>query len=710
VVGDIHPRDVPQYPIVRRPLAQELDVFGLPSEEQDALLDCFSGDAAQSDDGESPNDISTTIWAKLRQVLRPSHPFALHRLLYAAAYAERPAKLGPPPAWSPTPEQIAETNLGGPLRDQSWQQLHASSIDQPETWWSDVLDALSITFRTPPTAILATGADASQSRWLPGARLNIAESCFSGRDNDAIAIIWAEEDGALQTQSLAALRRRANEVAWAIQAAGFLPGDAIAACMPMTPDSVAIYLGIVLSGCVVVSIADSFAADEIATRLRISNARAIFTQDVIRRGGRELPLYARIVAAEGPLTIVLPAGELVGVDLREGDKTWQDFINEGGSEDHFAPCIVPAETATNILFSSGTTGEPKAIPWTHITPIKAAADGWAHHDIRPGDVVAWPTNLGWMMGPWLIYAALLRGAAIALYCGMPTGAGFCRFVQDAGVTMLGVVPSIVRAWRANEAPSGFDWTPIRCFSSTGEASNAEDYLWLMSRVPGYRPVVEYCGGTEIGGGYICGSVAQPQSPATFSTKAMGCDFLLLGDDAQPTSVGELALLPPLLGSSNRLLNRDHENVYYGGMPNGPTGQVLRRHGDQMESLPGGYFRAQGRVDDTMNLGGIKVSSAEIERVCNAVDGLLETAAIAVPTTGGGPGRLVLYVVCELEEHLPGPSPSELRDACQQQIRRDLNPLFKLHELQVIDALPRTASGKVMRRVLRASYVAGPETG
>jgi acetyl-CoA synthetase len=274
--------------------------------------------------------------------------------------------------------------------------------------------------------------------------------------------------------------------------------------------------------------------------------------------------------------------------------------------------------------------------------------------------------------------------------------------------MLGVVPSIVRSWRAADAPAGLDWSQIRCFSSTGEASNAEDYQWLMSRVPGYRPVVEYCGGTEIGGGYVCGSVAQPQSPATFSTPAMGCQFFLLDDEAMPTSLGELALVPPILGASNRLLNRDHQSVYYDGMPLGPDGELLRRHGDQMERLPGGYYRAQGRVDDTMNLGGIKVSSAEIERICNEVSGLVETAAIAVPTPGGGPSMLVVYAVLEPGLSAPSESVTELQNACQQHIRSGLNPLFKVAELRVVDALPRTASGKVMRRVLRTNYLAGPQ--
>jgi len=682
--------------IVTRPLDQQLAAFHLPPSEHEALLQCFP---------EDPDPVGEACWEAVRAVLTPEHPFELHQLLFDAAYEHRTPELGPAPAWSPRAEQLAEGNLGEALATQSWAELHAASVQSPVSWWSQVLEELKITFATEPTSILDLAEGTTKARWLPGARLNIAESCFARRDSNGIALIWAEEDGVLQTMSLAELRRRANEVAWALQAGGLLPGDAIAACMPMTPESVAIYLGIVLAGGIVVSIADSFAPEEIATRIRISKARAIFTQDVIRRGGRDLPLYSRVVEADAPKAIVLPAGDQVTEDLREGDVSWDVFLAQGGTEEHFDPCVVPAETTTNILFSSGTTGEPKAIPWTHITPIKAAADGWAHHDIRPGDVVAWPTNLGWMMGPWLIYAALLRGATIALYCGVPTGAGFCRFVQSSGVTMLGLVPSIARAWRANDATESLDWSRIRCFSSTGEASNAEDYLWLMSRVPGYRPVVEYCGGTEIGGGYICGSTSQPQAPATFSTKAMGVDFLLLDEEANEVSLGELALVPPLLGSSNRLLNRDHESVYFSGMPVGPQGQALRRHGDQMEHLPGGYYRAHGRVDDTMNLGGIKVSSAEIERVCNEVDGVRETAAIASAPSGGGPSRLVIYAVLDVDSTARSePQQESLLRSCQMRIRGGLNPLFKVHNLVVVDALPRTASGKVMRRVLRARYI------
>ncbi len=637
-------------------------------------------------------------WRALRGLLRPDHPFELHLLLFRAAWSDHPADGGPPIAWDPTREEVAASNLGPLLADASIETLHRSSVEDPEGWWRALLEQLGVVFDVAPERLLEGRGEAA--RWLPGARLNIAQSCWAGRDPAATALVWQRDGGPLQRIDLGELRRRSERVAGALRAAGFRPGDAVGACMPMNAWSVPIYLGTVLAGCQLVSIADSFAPPEIALRLRISGARGIFTQDVIRRPGRTLPLYERVVESGAPTTIVLPEGD-ERCALRDGDLAWQDFL-DGAPDAPFEPYVAAVDEVTNVLFSSGTTGEPKAIPWTHVTPIKAAADGRLHQDVRRGDVVAWPTNLGWMMGPWLIYASLLNGAAIALFEGVPTGRSFCRFVQDAQVTMCGLVPSLVRAWRAEGAAEGLDWSAVRCFSSTGEASGFEDYLWLMSRAPGYRPVVEYCGGTELGGGYLAGSVVQPQSPATFSTPAFGCEFLLLDDEGRPSELGELALVPPMLGSSDRLLNRDHNEVYFAGMPPGPDGQQLRRHGDQVERLPGGWYRAHGRVDDTMNLGGIKTSSAEIERTAATVPGVEEMAAVAVPPPGGGPSRLVLFAVLGPE----APAPAELTKLAQRAIRSGLNPLFKVWDVVVVDALPRTASGKVMRRVLRGRYSGG----
>jgi len=158
-------------------------------------------------------------------------------------------------------------------------------------------------------------------------------------------------------------------------------------------------------------------------------------------------------------------------------------------------------------------------------------------------------------------------------------------------------------------------------------------------------------------------------------------------------------VPPSIGLSETLLNQDHHQVYFADTPRGPRGELLRRHGDRMEILPGGYVRAQGRADDTMNLSGIKVSSAEIERVVQSVPHVTETAAVAV-SPDGGPDRLVIYAVCSAEQTL---STGELMTAMQDAIKRDLNPLFRIHEVILIDALPRTASNKVLRRALRERW-------
>ena len=158
-------------------------------------------------------------------------------------------------------------------------------------------------------------------------------------------------------------------------------------------------------------------------------------------------------------------------------------------------------------------------------------------------------------------------------------------------------------------------------------------------------------------------------------------------------------MPPSIGLSTRLLNRDHHEVYYAGVPV-VSGVQLRRHGDHMERLENGYYHALGRVDDAMNLGGIKVSSAEIERVVLPVAGVAEAAAVAVAPLGGGPSYLVIFAVPEPESEAQQP---QWRSAMQEAIREHLNPLFKIHGVVAVESLPRTASGKVKRRELREEY-------
>ncbi|KAL6549377.1 putative acyl-activating enzyme 17, peroxisomal [Orobanche hederae] len=659
-----------------------------------------------------------------KHLLTPDLPFSIHQMMYYGCYKH----YGPdPPAWLADPGGANLTNVGKLLDEHgkellgskyidpisSFRDFQEFSVSNPEVFWKTLFKKMNVFFSVPPECILREDPSHLGGHWLPCATTNPANNCLSGvkRTLGDISVIWRDEAAnelPVNKMTLKELRTLVWLVAHAIETLKLEKGSAIAIDMPMNVNSVVIYLAIVLSGYIVVSIADSFAPKEISTRLQISKAQAIFTQDLILRGGRRLPLYSRVVEAQSPMAIVLPTrGSSFSMKLRDNDISWQSFLERANAskEVEFVAVEQTTEAFTNILFSSGTTGEPKAIPWTVSTPFKAAADGWCHMDIRKGDVICWPTNLGWMMGPWLVYASLLNGASIALYDGSPLGSGFAKFVQDAEVTMLGVIPSIVRAWKTANSIASYDWSAIRCFASTGEASNVDEYLWLMGRAQ-YKPVIEYCGGTEIGGGFVTGSLLQNQSLAAFSTPAMGCSLFILGDDGLPIpqncpGIGELALGPLIFGASNTLLNADHYDIYFKQMPVW-NGKVLRRHGDVFERTSRGYFRAHGRADDTMNLGGIKpVSSVEIERVCNLVDTrILETAAVGVPSPGGGPERLVVVVVFKDADKPSSLDSSNLAAAFSSALQKKLNPLFRVSDIVPLPYLPRTATNKVMRRILR----------
>lgn len=685
-----------------------------------AALRSAAGSAAASGDA---------VWAAVAAagVLRPEHPHALHQLVYYSAYAgwDRAAR-GPPPYWFPSPTDCKQTNLGrlmevnGPkllgssYRDpiSSFNHFYRFSVENQEVYWSMVLKQLAVKFKQEPRSILSTSDGSKKGgTWLQGAVLNIAECCLLPcpslkRTDDSTAIIWRDEgldDYPVNRMSLKELRSQVITVAHALDAI-FEKGDPIAIDMPMTCNAVIIYLAIILGGFVVVSIADSFAPQEIGSRMGVSKAKAIFTQDFIVRGGKKVPLYSRVIQGTSSKAVVIPAiGDSLGIMLRDGDMSWKDFLSHAaGRSSSYSPVYQSVDALTNILFSSGTTGEPKAIPWTQLSPIRCASDTWAHLDVRPCDIGCWPTNLGWVMGPIIIYSCFLTGATLALYHGSPLGRDFCKFVQDAGVTVLGSVPSLVKSWKAGNCAEGLDWTKIRVLGTTGEASDIDDNLWLTSRAS-YKPIVECCGGTELASSYIQGSLLRPQAFGAFSGASMSTGFVILDEQGTPypddiPCSGEVGLFPLYFGATDRLLNADHDKVYFDGMPI-YKGRQLRRHGDIIQRTVGGYYIVQGRADDTMNLGGIKTSSVEIERVCNRADEcLLETAAVSIKPSGGGPEHLAILAV--LKDRSAQYDVNLLKRKFQTAIQKNLNPLFKVSYVKVVAEFPRTASNKLLRRVLR----------
>ena len=609
--------------------------------------------------------------------------------LHAETFADWKADdVGPAPIWFPSVDDIEDSNHIRLMREAGSPDLESFTKwwqTSPGEFWAKAIDALEIKFRETPRATVEY-EDPRDPNWLPGASLNIVESCFNA-PADAVAIRHGGANGEIRSVSYGELLAEVQAFANQLRADGFEPGDRIAIVMPMDYRSVVSYLGVLYAGCAAVSIADSFAPVEIEKRLRISEATGVLYCDEFQRTGKTIHLGLNVLEAvraceKDQMRIRSYPAEQSG---KLPDPVEDAFIFDDShvsSPDHIV----------NILFSSGTTGDPKAIPWDQTTPIKCATDGLLHHNIKPGDVVVWPTNLGWMMGPWLIFATLMNRATIGLFEDAPTGESFGKFVQDSKTTMLGVVPALVRHWKNTQCMEGFDWSSIKCFSSTGEASNETDMIYL-SALAGFKPIIEYCGGTEIGGGYVSSTMLQANVPAAFSTVAAGNHFLILDEDGKETDEGELFLVPPSIGLSRKLLNRDHFETYYADVPDHEL--ALRRHGDRLQTLPGGYYRACGRMDDTMNPGGIKVGSAEIETIINGVEGIDESAVIAVSDQGTGPDKIVAFLVSSVDFD----SAEKIKEI-NIAIRKQLNPLIRVSKIRTVENLPRTASNKIMRRELR----------
>ncbi|MCZ6766694.1 MAG: AMP-binding protein, partial [bacterium] len=314
------------------------------------------------------------MWTEItRNILTREIPFEIHSLLFRSLFSEWDTANAPPPAWTPSEDDVRKANVTtfSAKAGVEPRSLHAWSVNERESFWKAMIDTLGIRFHTPPAEILEPSLRADAAVWLPGAKMNIAESCFQA-SGDETAIVYRKVDQ-LEHITYDELDRLSNRIANSFRQIGIGEGDAVAIDMPMTVEAVAAYLGIVKMGGVVVSIADSFAEDEIATRLRIANASTVLTQDIVVRGPKRLLMYEKVTGAGAGTIIVIPNGDTMAVTLREGDHAWHDFLVE---DDAFTPVPCNPEQTTNVLFSSGTTGDPKAIPWTHTTPIKCAMDGY----------------------------------------------------------------------------------------------------------------------------------------------------------------------------------------------------------------------------------------------------------------------------------------------------------------------------------------------
>lgn len=631
--------------------------------------------------------------------------------------------------WRPDPAVVEKTNLTRFMRRvgaRSLDDLTPRSLDDVGNFWNAVFADLDIEFYRPYRQIADFSRGIERPTWCVGGVMNIVHNCLDkwiarGRGG-AVALRWEGEEGRTRALTYSELNAEVCRAANAFRELGLGKGDAIGLFMPMVPEIVISLLAICKIGGIIVPLFSGYGEGAVATRLNDAGAVALVTADGMCRRGKcpQMKPVADAAAAHVPtvrhMLVVQRNGE--DVPMLEGrDYWWHEFVARQPAEAETEQTA--AEDPVMIIHTSGTTGKPKGAVHTHCGfPIKAAQDLSHGFDLKPDDVLYWITDMGWMMGPWEAWGALLLGASVLLYDGAPDYPDVDRqwaLVERHGVTGLGVSPTLIRglAPYGDEPVTRHDLSSLRWFGSTGSAWDPESWMWLFKTAGKKRvPILNYSGGTEISGGILQGNLLTPLKPAAFSGPSAGIAADVLDSDGNSLrtpgrrgEVGELAIRQPWIGMTRGFWRDDERaessryiQAYWSRFPG------VWVHGDWAMVDADGQWYILGRSDDTIKVAGKRIGPAEVEAILCSHPAVTLAAVIGAPDEIKGE-ELVCF--CTLA---PGREPSEqLRSELMALVVEEMGKPLKPRAILFAKALPRTRNAKIMHRVIRAAYL-GKDAG
>ena len=625
--------------------------------------------------------------------------------------------------WIPTREHIESANLTAFARTlgvEGYDGLIAAAAADLPGFYEQLVRALELRWDAPWTSVLDTSRGVPFAHWFPGAAFNAPANCLerhiaAGRGADE-ALVWEGEDGAVRRFTFAELRDAVARLGAALRARGVDRGDTVGIFMPLIPETAIGLLAIGYIGAVAVPAFSGYGPEALGSRLADANAKALLTVDGVLRRNR--PVDMKRIADDAlrgaPSVTSVFVFDRTGLDvpMQAGrDLAWRAAVAAASPLETYVR--TSADDRALLLYTSGSTGKPKGVNHVHAGfPIKNMIDQFLCMDVKPGDRMLWYTDMGWMMGPFLVYGALGLGAAIVLYEGTPDYPGPDRLwnvCSSHRVTHLGIAPTAIRALMAHgdEPPRRHDLSTLRILASSGEAWNTEPWKWFLTHVGrGRAPIVNYSGGTEIGGGIVSAFPTLPMVPNCFHGPVPGMLADVYDAAGAPVrgEVGELVLRGPWPGMAQSFWGGDvatnddarYRATYWERFPDTWV------HGDWCIVENDGerdYWFIRGRSDDTINVAGKRVGPAEFESTVVAHDRIREAAAIAVPDELKGDVVVVLAVA-----HARSDESDALRGELLALLDRVMGKSLRPKAIQFVDDLPKTRNLKVMRRVARARYL------
>jgi acetyl-CoA synthetase len=605
--------------------------------------------------------------------------------------------------WIPDAETIdlaQSTALARHLGVETYEDVLALALAEPERFWDETTRWLELDWQTPWSSVLDTSAGLPWATWFGGGKLNLAWSCVgqhAERRGTHEAIVVEHEDGSVETRTFTELWEEVGRLGLAFQSLGVGEGDRVAVVLPMGVEATAAIYATARIGAIAVPIFSGFSASAIAARFEDCAVKVVIAQDETARRGRAVAVRATVEEA----MVISPVAHAIivgGSDHDHHDYAALIATHDGEACD---TVWVDSEHPVLICYTSGTTGKPKGAVHVHGgLLVKLALEARLAANLRPSDRAMWFTDMGWIMGPWITIGAHASGVTMVCFDGAPDWPDPARLWQVAErhrLTFLGVSPTLIRALQSHgdELPRAADLSELRAFGSTGEPWNPEPYTWLFRVVGDSRiPIVNISGGTEIGAVILGCDVTLPMTACSLGRPIPGMDVDVLDPDGNSLvdAVGELVIRRPWPSMTRGLWNApDRYLEAYWNRYDG-----LWTHGDWATHEQDGEWFLHGRSDDTLNIAGKRVGPAEFESALVSDPAVAEACAVGIPHPIKGEA-VHCFVVLNGSE----PFDDELALRLRHAIERDLGPAFRPERILAVTELPKTRSQKIVRRAVRA---------
>lgn len=609
----------------------------------------------------------------------------------------------------PVPEHAAQVS---PITRQSYQDLYERSIRDPETFWAEQAHEL-VTWRRKWDRVLEWDFHSATVRWFEGGQLNLSENCLDrhlAHNGDTVAIIWeGNEPGDTRRITYRELHREVCRTATLLRKLGVSKGDRVAIYLPMIPEAAIAMLACARIGAIHTVVFAGFSAEALADRINDCGCTLVFTANEALRGAKSIPLKSMVDKALEScpsvkhVLVVERTKDLCA--MRPGRDLWfHQALDELGAHDNSEPEIMDAEDPLFILYTSGSTGKPKGV--LHTTAGYLVYVTITHRyafNLQPGEVHFCGADVGWITGhSYVVYGPLSNGGTTIMFESIPTHPDAGRYwdiVERHRATTVYIAPTAIRAL-AKEGDSfvtRYDRSSVRVLGTVGEPINRDAWLWYHSVVGEERcPVIDTWWQTETGGMMIT------PLPGVTETKPGSATLPFFG--VQPVVVDENGRILEEDGVSGRLCIKfpwpgmmrtvygDHERfkqTYFSTFPG------LYFTGDGCKRDEDGYYWITGRVDDVLNVAGHRLGTAEVESAIVRSGIVAEAAVVGIPHEIKGQG---IGAFCVLRDGIT--ESDATRANVVQAVREHLSPIATPDEIWFVAGLPKTRSGKIMRRILR----------